>query len=170
MFDFIKHRGDMPKTVAYSRKANPFGSPPSMHHVCLGPSVQASLLVKLRCACAVLGSQQPHHIQLWSFPLVFHLSVGPVLLKMVVFQLFLLSFFVSANMPPICHTERGFIFLITDIHKCKQIVHSQALGFVILSDIQAFKNLGLKGIKFENVVDSGPSLYEPNSNISIFNL
>lgn len=48
-------------------------------------------------------------------------------------------------------------------------MYSQALGFVFLSCIEAFKNLGSKGLRFENV-DSAPSLYEPNSHISVFNL
>lgn len=62
-----------------------------------------------------------------------------------------------------------FSLLIIDTHKCKQIMYSQALGFVFLSRIEAFKNLGSKGLRFENV-DSAPSLYEPNSHISVFNL
>lgn len=48
-------------------------------------------------------------------------------------------------------------------------MYSQALGFVFLCCTEAFKNLSLKGFRFENA-DSGPSLYEPNSHISAFNL
>lgn len=43
------------------------------------------------------------------------------------------------------------------MHECKQIVYSQAHGFLFISGIQAFKNLGLKGFTFENIVDFAPS-------------
>lgn len=75
---------------------------------------------------------------------------------MVAFQLFFFKLFYfsyHASYP----SYRTYYFLITNMHECKQIVYSQALGFLFLSGIQAFKNLGLKGFTFKNIVDFGPS-------------
>lgn len=79
------------------RKANLFCSTPSMHHTCLEP---ATLLVKMWCGCAVLGSQWAISHSTSVLPSCASTVSNiwrPILLKPVGFHFFLLILFVSAR-------------------------------------------------------------------------